>query len=134
MKPVFLLKMTHSDQLSTIIRVHKQGHGRMYFRGDATWQWGAPWNPDTDPAQDHIIRDHSGPVRINWACWLHDGLLGLHTCILYTGDEFCIHEEHEDYEFVSALFDLGQLLDREVFDLNNAWVPGTARSENTEDQ
>jgi hypothetical protein len=110
MKPIFLIHMAHADRDQTVISVFKQGEGRMEFRSNGIWQWGFGME-HMPPGRDHI--SNHGTV-ISWAEWLHNGLMGMHTCILYTDDEFCVHDRHEDYGFVSRLWDLGLTSDREV--------------------
>lgn len=111
--PAFELQMTQADKQFTTITVFKQGAGRMLFQGDAIWQWGLGFE-NADGSRDHI-RNHG--KNICWAEWLHNGLEGMHTCILYTGDKFCIHEGHPDYDFVSQLWDYGLMNEREVLKL-----------------
>jgi len=112
-KPTFTLALVQADKHHTVILVRKQGHGKMEFRGDAIWQWGLGMTT-SDPARDHI-RQHG--TRICWAEWLHNGLSGVHTTIFYAnelGQEFAVHDRHDDYAFVEHLWQLGELTDAEV--------------------
>ena len=117
-RPVFLLQMVEATRIRTVIEVYKQGVGRMEFRSNAIWQWGMGFE-NQDGSTDHILNHGK---NLSWAEWLHNGLEGWHTCIFYTGDQFCIHENHSDYEFVAKLFDLGMLPDREVMKLTGGLI------------
>lgn len=107
--PTFTIQLVEFNYHFTKIEVFKQGVGRTLFCGDAYWQWGMG---SLDFGTAHI-RAHE--TRINWAEWLHNGLEGWHSCILHAeGGPFCIHDKHPDYEFVSMIWDLAQLTDKEV--------------------
>jgi hypothetical protein len=121
--PVFTLELTTADPCFTTIRVHKQGHGVTEFRGDGIQQWGLAGAGVFGPQNTHIRGGKSGPLNaLCWAEWLHNGLIGPHATIFHAGtDPFVIHGDHEDYAFMSALWDLAQLTDRKVLEL----VPDT---------
>lgn len=113
--PVYTLELTNAEHLFTTIRVHKSGHGVMEFRGDGMWQWGFGQPPNSDAGVDHL-RNHE--QNICWAEWLHNGLLGMHTTIFHAeGGPFCIHDRHEDYEFMNKLWRFAHMKESQVLAL-----------------
>jgi len=94
------------------ITVHKSGHGRMLFGGDAMWQWGFGTVEGSDGGLDHL-RNHRSAIC--WAEWLHNGLLGMHTTILHAeGGPFCVHDKHDDYAFMNKIWDFANMQESEV--------------------
>ena len=71
------------------VRVGKD-HRRVYFRGDAYWQW-----------DDTCLRNHG--KNCSWTQALHDCLEGWHSCVLHTGDTLTILPKHPDYNRVRQL-------------------------------
>jgi hypothetical protein len=115
-KPVYTIELTRNDHLFTEIAVHKSGHGRMVFGGDGMWQWGFGTG-SSDGSLDHL-RSHR--KKICWAEWLHNGLLGMHTCILYAeGGPFVVHDRHADYDFMNKLWDFANMLESDVLKLSD---------------
>ncbi len=113
---VYTIQLTRCESLFTTIHVHKSGHGAMEFRGDGMWQWG--FNPGVnDPGLDHL-RNHGR--NICWAEWWHNGLLGMHTCILHAeGGPFCVHDRHDDYLFMTKIWDFAHMKESEVLELSD---------------
>jgi hypothetical protein len=122
MKPTFNLTMTEWSQDHTTITIHEQGiPALIQFRGDGIWQWGlgVPDMPTEEyRARRTWLRAHG--QRICWAEWLHDGLEGWHTCVLYTGDTLAILPHHPDYGHVAKLVILSQLTDKEAIVMSGA--------------
>jgi hypothetical protein len=118
-KPIFNLTMTEWSSDHTTITVREEGvYAPIHFRGDGIWQWGlgVPDMPEAEyRARRTWIRAHG--QRVCWAEWLHDGLEGWHTCVLYTGDTLAILPKHPDYGHVAKLVKLSQLTDREAIQL-----------------
>lgn len=111
--PVFLIQLVEDTHHFCTIKVHKtgKGGGTVLFKSDAMWKWGM--GQTFCPFGEDHIRQYG--TIISWAEWLHNGLSGMHATILHCGDdEFCIHDGHEDYAFVSRLYDLSDLTDAEV--------------------
>ena len=109
--PVYTIELTRNDYLFSEITVHKSGHGRMLFKGDGMWHWGLGMTAN-DSSLDHL-RNHR--QNICWAEWLHNGLLGMHTTILHAeGGPFCVHDGHDDYEFMNKLWAFAEMKESEV--------------------
>ena len=87
----FWVSMPVCDQHFTVITVRKNKQASwVEFRADGIHQWTA------------------GPLfeaLIGRAQRLHDRLMGLHACILYTGDTFAVLPHHDDYEAVKGAFE-----------------------------
>lgn len=114
--PIFFLTMTEYSHLFTTITVRVEGSDNLiHFQGDGIWQWGLGV-PDMSQeqylARKTWLRAHQ--TRICWAEWLHDGLAGMHTCVLYTGDTLAILPHHPDYEHVAHLVRMSQLPEDQV--------------------
>jgi hypothetical protein len=64
------------------------------FTGDAYWQWGeTPYR--------------AGGKGFCWTQALHDGLMGMHSTILHSGnDRFCVIPEHDDFKHVARMWEL----------------------------
>ena len=87
----FWIHMPICNQHFTTITIRKNKQPSwVEFRTDGIQQWTA------GPLMDHL---KSRTQK------LHDSLMGLHACILYTGDTFAVLPHHDDYEAVKAFFE-----------------------------
>jgi len=70
------------------------------FGGDAYWQWqysDSPYRGGNDRG-------------FCWTQALHDGLSGMHSTILHSGnDRFCVHPQHDDFAHVARMWELAQV-------------------------
>lgn len=114
--PVLSVTMTECEYHHTTLQVKEEGIAApILFCGDGVWQWGL----GVPSMSEHEYRRRrpwlrSHGTRICWAEWLHDGMEGWHTCVLYTGDTVAILPHHSDYPFVSRLVALAGLPERDV--------------------
>lgn len=114
--PIFSLTLTEFSREFTTITVKVEGSKNLIqFQGDGIWQWGLgvpDMSEEAYQARMPWLRAHQ--TRICWAEWLHDGLAGMHACVLYTGDTLAVLPSHPDYAHVAKLVELSAMSDQQV--------------------